>query len=69
MPEFAELARDEAMQVVGGAVAPLAGVLMVPLVSMVGSAVDLGYLSIAKSDLQNAADSAALVGGGLGGRR
>ena len=45
-----------------GAVAPLAAILLVPLLGMVAFAVDSGWMVLARSDLQNAADAAALAG-------
>ena len=62
MPEFAILTPDEAMQVVGGAVAPLAAVLLVPLAGSVAFAVDLGYVSLTRGELQNHSESSALAG-------
>jgi Flp pilus assembly protein TadG len=44
------------------AVAPLTAILLVPLLGMVAFAVDVGWIVLAQSDLQNAADSAALAG-------
>ena len=46
------------------AVAPLTAVLLIPLLGMVAFAVDLGWISLTQSDLQNAADSAALAAAG-----
>jgi Flp pilus assembly protein TadG len=45
-----------------GAIAPLAAVLMIFLVGMVAFAVDIGWIVLSKTNLQNAADSAALAG-------
>ncbi len=45
-----------------GAVAPLVAVLIVPLLAMVAFCVDLGYVVRVKTELQNAADAAALAG-------
>jgi Flp pilus assembly protein TadG len=45
-----------------GAIAVLAALLLVFMVGMVAFAVDLGYLALAKTQLQTAADSAALAG-------
>lgn len=45
-----------------GAVAPFAALLMVFLLGMVAFAIDIGYVVLAKTDLQNAADAAALAG-------
>jgi Flp pilus assembly protein TadG len=47
-----------------GAVAPLAAVLMIVLLGMVAFAVDIGWIGVAQSELQNAADAAALAGAG-----
>jgi Flp pilus assembly protein TadG len=45
-----------------GAVVPLVAVLLVPLMGMMAFAVDISYIAMVTSDLQNAADSAALAG-------
>src|SRR5436190_20070435 len=45
-----------------GAIAPLAALLIIPLVAMVAFAVDLGYIIQVRTDLQNTADAAALAG-------
>jgi Flp pilus assembly protein TadG len=45
-----------------GAVAVLVAFLMVPLIGMVAMAVDYGYLCAVQTDLQRAADAAALAG-------
>jgi Flp pilus assembly protein TadG len=45
-----------------GAVAALAAVLMVPFAAMVALAVDIAWIVQARSDLQSAADAAALAG-------
>jgi Flp pilus assembly protein TadG len=42
--------------------APLAAVLMIFLIAMVAFAVDIGWIVLAKTNLQNTADSAALAG-------
>src|SRR5262245_41628510 len=47
-----------------GAVAPLTAVLMIVLIGMVAFAVDIGWMVVAQSELQNAADAAALAGAG-----
>jgi len=47
-----------------GAVAPLAAVLMIPLLGAAALAVDLSYAKSVRSDLQNVADAAALAGAG-----
>lgn len=45
-----------------GAIAPLTAFLIIVLLAMVAFAVDLGYLAVARSEAQNAADAAALAG-------
>jgi hypothetical protein len=45
-----------------GAIAPLTAILLVPLLGMVALTVDLGYLVMVQTDLQNAADASALAG-------
>jgi hypothetical protein len=45
-----------------GAIVPLTALLMIMLLAMVAFAVDLGYLAVARSEAQNAADAAALAG-------
>jgi Flp pilus assembly protein TadG len=45
-----------------GAVAPLTALLLIPLVAMLAFAVDMGYISHTKNELQAAADAAALAG-------
>src|SRR6516225_3003564 len=45
-----------------GVVAPLIGLLLIPLLGMAAFAVDVGWMVLAQSDLQNAADAAALAG-------
>jgi Flp pilus assembly protein TadG len=45
-----------------GAVVPLVAILLVPLIAMMAFAVDISYIVMVTSDLQNAADSAALAG-------
>jgi Flp pilus assembly protein TadG len=45
-----------------GAIAPLAAILLVPLIGMMAFALDVGYMIIVKAELQNAADAAALAG-------
>jgi Flp pilus assembly protein TadG len=47
-----------------GAIAPLTCVLLVFLLGMVAFAVDLSWMALAESELQNAADAAALAGAG-----
>jgi len=44
-----------------GAIIPLGAVLMIPLMGMLAFAVDTGYIVMARSELQNAADAAALA--------
>ena len=46
------------------AIAPLTAVLLIPLLAMVAFAVDIGWISLTQSDLQNAADAAALAAAG-----
>ena len=46
------------------AIAPMTALLLIPLIGMVAFAVDLGWIALTQSDLQNAADSAALAGAG-----
>jgi Flp pilus assembly protein TadG len=43
-------------------VAPLTAILIIPLLGMAAFAVDIGYIVLTQTDLQNAADSAALAG-------
>jgi Flp pilus assembly protein TadG len=45
-----------------GAIAPLAGFLLIVLVGMVAFAVDVGWIVAARTELQSAADAAALAG-------
>jgi Flp pilus assembly protein TadG len=45
-----------------GAIAPLAAFLMIFLIAMVAFSVDIGWVVLAKTNLQNAADAAALAG-------
>jgi Flp pilus assembly protein TadG len=45
-------------------IAPLTAVLLVPLLAMAAFAIDLGWIALVHSDLQNAADAAALAGAG-----
>jgi len=45
-----------------GAVAPLMAFLLIVLLAMAAFAVDMGYLVLAREQLQNAADAAALAG-------
>src|SRR5438105_9704663 len=45
-----------------GVIVPLAALLMVALLGMVAFAVDIGWMTVTQSELQNAADCAALAG-------
>jgi hypothetical protein len=45
-----------------GGIAPLVAILLVPLLGMLAFSIDLGYIMVVQSDLQNAADAAALAG-------
>ena len=45
-----------------GAVAPLMALLMLPLLGMLAFSIDVGYIVLVQTDLQNAADAAALAG-------
>jgi Flp pilus assembly protein TadG len=45
-----------------GAIAPLTAILLIPLLAMVAFSVDLAYLVMVQTDLQNAADASALAG-------
>jgi hypothetical protein len=45
-----------------GTVAPLTVLLMIPLVGMLAFSIDVGYVALVQSELQNAADAAALAG-------
>ena len=45
-----------------GSIVVLAALLMVLLVGMLAFAIDIGYMSTVKAELQNAADAAALAG-------
>ena len=47
-----------------GAVTPLAAILLVFLLGMVAFSVDLGYVVLSETELQSAADAAALAGAG-----
>jgi Flp pilus assembly protein TadG len=44
------------------AIAPLTVLLLIPLVGMLAFSVDVGYMVLVQSELQNAADAAALAG-------
>jgi len=45
-----------------GAIAIMVGVLIIPLIALLGVVIDLGHLYVRKTELQNAADAAALAG-------
>jgi Flp pilus assembly protein TadG len=45
-----------------GALAPLAALLMVPILGMCAYSIDAGYIVLVQTDLQNTADAAALAG-------
>lgn len=45
-----------------GAIAPLSAILSVVLLGMMAFAIDMGYIVMARGELQNAADAAALAG-------
>jgi Flp pilus assembly protein TadG len=45
-----------------GAVAPLLAILLIPLLGMIAFSVDLGYMIVVRTELQNAADAAAMAG-------
>ncbi len=45
-----------------GAVAPLLALLLIPVLGMVAFSVDLGYMIVVRTELQNAADAAAMAG-------
>ena len=45
-----------------GAVVVLAGFLMVVMLAMIAFALDIGYIALAKTELQNAADASAVAG-------
>ncbi len=45
-----------------GAIAVLAAIFIIVMLGMVAFAVDLGYISMVKTQLQSAADAAALAG-------
>ena len=46
------------------AIAPLTALLLIPLLAVTAFAVDLGWIVLVQSDLQNAADASALAGAG-----
>src|SRR4051812_36009508 len=45
-----------------GAVVPLVALLLIPLIGMLAFSVDIGYMIVVNTQLQNAADAAALAG-------
>jgi Flp pilus assembly protein TadG len=45
-----------------GSIAPLTAVLLIPLMGMMAFTIDVGWIGLVESNLQNAADSAALAG-------
>lgn len=45
-----------------GVIAPLTAVLMIPLLGMAAFSIDVGYIILCQTELQNAADAAALAG-------
>ena len=45
-----------------GAVIPLFAILLIPLLGMLAFAIDIGYIALVRTDLQTAADAAALAG-------
>lgn len=47
-----------------GAIAPLAALLLIPMLAMLAFAVDLGWITHTHNQLQSAADAAALAGAG-----
>src|SRR5438270_10814453 len=49
-------------QIRSGAIAPLAAVLIAVLLGMLAFSIDVGYIIVAQTDLQNAADAGALAG-------
>jgi hypothetical protein len=44
-----------------GAIVPLTAILLIPITGMMAFAIDLGYIVMARAELQNAADSSALA--------
>ena len=67
MMDLREVSEIEAGQVQGGAVAPLMALL---LSGTTGYAVDLGYVALTSTKLQNADDAASYVAvSGAGNRR
>lgn len=53
--------RRSRIQARRGAIAPLTAMLLVPLLGLAALAVDVGYLALVRSQLQNAADAAAMA--------
>jgi len=47
-----------------GTLAPLGAILMVPILGMTAFSVDMGWISVTRSELKNAADSAAIAAAG-----
>ncbi len=45
-----------------GAVIPLFAILLIPLMGMLAFSIDIGYIALVRTDLQTAADAAALAG-------
>src|SRR6266481_341890 len=45
-----------------GAVIPLFAILLIPLLGMLAFSIDIGYIAWVRTDLQTAADAAALAG-------
>src|SRR5437588_2711776 len=45
-----------------GAVAPLLALLLIPILGMVAFSIDVGYMIVVRTELQNAADAAAMAG-------
>ena len=57
--------RNNVKRIRRGAIAVLTAILIIPLLGLVAFAIDLGYLAMARSELQATADSAALAGATL----
>ena len=45
-----------------GAIIPLFAILLIPLMGMLAFSIDIGYIALVRTDLQTAADAAALAG-------
>src|SRR5437667_7758225 len=45
-----------------GAIIPLFAILLIPLMGMLAFSIDIGWIALVKTDLQTAADAAALAG-------